>query len=371
MRQKKRTGPAPEMTGGLWGKWLAASLLAALLGFLPVSALWQVPVRAEAGTVYSCTINRCYAHPVTGEIEDSGGEASYATGQGMVEGAVAAQGLLEITDSGAYYLTFRISLVDFTSGHSFSVQNTGESGWSAVTPSVTANGTDSNGTTSDLCIQVPGENCVVRGSMYVTPMGRDVVFYFYPNNFTEGNTTDMAAAMVTESAGGSQTGAQGESQSPAEQAVQTGNGSGGQGQQDRQENTGDGQDSTGEAGEKEKTAEETVSKETASKETVSKETGTDTTGQREASQSGSSDEQLSSAQGLSLSTAPETAADDNGGSAGIPLWGLMAAVTISMTVSGLILMAAGAFIVYYFRKNWRRWGGYDEEDYEEYEEDGE
>ena len=366
MRQKKRTGPVPEMTGGLWGKRLAAFLLAALLGFLPVSALWQVSVRAEAGTVYSCTINRCYAHPVTGEIEDSGGEASYATGQGMVEGAVAAQGILEITDSGAYYLTFRISLVDFTSGHSFSVQNTGDLGWSAVTPSVTANGTDSNGTTSDLCIQVPGENCVVRGSMYVTPMGRDVVFYFYPNNFTEGNTTDMTAAMVTESAGG-----EGESQALAEEAVQTGAGSGGQGQPDSQENTGDGQDSTEEAGEKEKTAEETASKETVSKESVSKETGTDTTGQGEDSQSGSSDEQLSSAQGLSLSTAPETAAEDSGGSAGITLWGLMAAVTISMTVSGLILMAAGAFIVYYFRKNWRRWGGYDGEDYEEYEEDGE
>ena len=363
MRQTKRTGPVSKMTGCLWGKRLAAFLLAALLGFLPLSALWQVPVRAEAGTVYSCTINRCYAHPVTGEIEDSGGEASYATGQGMVEGAVAAQGLLEITDSGAYYLTFRISLVDFTSGHSFSVQSTGESGWSAVTPSVTANGTDSNGTTSDLCIQVPGENCVVRGSMYVTPMGRDVVFYFYPNNFTEGNTTDMTAAMVTEGAG--------ESQALAEEAVQTGAGSGGQGQPDSQENTGDGQDSTEEAGEKEKTAEETASKETVSKESVSKETRTDTTGQGEDSQSGSSDEQLNSAQGLSLSTAPETAAEDSGGSAGITLWGLMAAVTISMTVSGLILMAAGAFIVYYFRKNWRRWGGYDEEEYEEYEEDGE
>ncbi len=362
MRQTKHTGPVSKMTGGLWGKRLAAFLLAAL----PLSALWQVPVRAEAGTVYSCTINRCYAHPVTGEIEDSGGEASYATGQGMVEGAVAAQGILEITDSGAYYLTFRISLVDFTSGHSFSVQNTGDLGWSAVTPSVTANGTDSNGTTSDLCIQVPGENCVVRGSMYVTPMGRDVVFYFYPNNFTEGNTTDMTAAMVTESAGG-----EGESQALAEEAVQTGNGSGGQGQPDSQENTGDGQDSTEEAGEKEKTAEETASKETVSKESVSKETGTDTTGQGEDSQSGSSDEQLSSAQGLSLSTAPETAAEDSGGSAGITLWGLMAAVTISMTVSGLILMAAGAFIVYYFRKNWRRWGGYDGEDYEEYEEEGE
>ena len=118
----------------------------------------------------------------------------------MLEGAISNFGIMEVTEGGAYYLTFRIGLVDFSSGQSFSVQNVGDSGWSAVTPTVTANGSDSNGTTSDLCIQVPSENCIVRCSMYVTPMGRDVVFYFYPNNYTEGNTTGMTAAMVAESA---------------------------------------------------------------------------------------------------------------------------------------------------------------------------
>ena len=39
-------------------------------------------VYGASGTVYTCTIYPCYAHPVTGEIEDSGGEAGYATGQG-------------------------------------------------------------------------------------------------------------------------------------------------------------------------------------------------------------------------------------------------------------------------------------------------
>lgn len=32
-------------------------------------------------------------------IEDSGGEASAATGQGMAESAVGTQGILEVTDS--------------------------------------------------------------------------------------------------------------------------------------------------------------------------------------------------------------------------------------------------------------------------------
>ena len=125
----------------------AVLFVAATLGF-PVTS-----VHAESGSVYSCTINRCYSHPVTGEIEDSGGEASYATGQGMVEGAVYASGLMEVTDSGNYYLTIRMSLIDYTSGHSFSVQNVGDSGWSGTGVAVTANGSDSNGTTSDICIQ--------------------------------------------------------------------------------------------------------------------------------------------------------------------------------------------------------------------------
>ena len=178
--------------------------MAATLGF-PVTS-----VHAESGSVYSCTINRCYSHPVTGEIEDSGGEASYATGQGMVEGAVYASGLMEVTDSGNYYLTIRMSLIDYTSGHSFSVQNVGDSGWSGTGVAVTANGSDSNGTTSDICIQVPSENCIVRVSMYVTPMGRNVTFYLYPSDYSEGNSVGMNPAFVTEEAASAEASGSGE-----------------------------------------------------------------------------------------------------------------------------------------------------------------
>lgn len=110
-------------------------------------------------------------------------------------------GILEVTDSGEYYLTIRMSLMDLTSGHSFWVQNVGDSGWSTPAMGITGNGSDSNGNTADICIQVPSENCVVRGSMYVDLMGRDVIFYCYPSNFSEGNNTDMNATMVTSTAG--------------------------------------------------------------------------------------------------------------------------------------------------------------------------
>ena len=121
-------------------------------------------VYGASGTVYTCTIYPCYAHPVTGEIEDSGGEAGYATGQGMLEGILYGNGIMEVTDSGEYYLTIRLSMMDYTSNHSFWVQNVGDSQWSSVSAAITGNGTDTNGSNSDICIQVPSENCVVRGS---------------------------------------------------------------------------------------------------------------------------------------------------------------------------------------------------------------
>ena len=108
-----------------------AGFLAAVLALVLGAGISAVSVKAESGTVYTCVIHPCYAHPVTGEIEDSGGEASYATGQGMVEGAVYTTGILEVTDSGNYYLTIRLSLMDYTSNHSFWVQSVGDSGWSS------------------------------------------------------------------------------------------------------------------------------------------------------------------------------------------------------------------------------------------------
>ena len=295
----------------------AAALILTLLAgaLLPAERVY-----AAGGTVYACTITPCYRHPVTGVIEDSGGSASYATGQGMVDGAVYPTGMLEVTDGGEYYLTFRVSLVDYTTNHSFSVQNVGASGWSSTGMAVTGTGTDNNGTTADICIQVPSESCVVRGSMYVTPMGRDVIFYLYPSDYAEGIPNGMTPSFVME-----------ESAEP----------------------------------EAEETGADALT-ETESDTGAELEAGTETG----ASVSDNSDMQsvqtdgagtLSSAQGLSLSTAPESAPAEeaaNTSGQGMTAWGLGLAVT----VSGLILLCAAAVLVYYFRINWRRWGGDDDEE---------
>ena len=282
---------------------------AVLMSICLLAMVQPVQVHAASGTVYSCSITPSYRHPVTGVVEDSGGEASYATGQGMVEGCVYTTGMLEVTDAGEYYLTFRMSLVDYTTNHAFQVQNVGDSGWSSTGMAVTATGTDTNGTTADICIQVPSESCVVRGSMYVTPMGRNVIFYFYPSNYTEGNTTGMTPSMVTESSVGSV-----ETQAEDSQAV-----------------------SETQAPALESGVESQASSETAS--------------------TGST---LNNAQGLSLSTASESSASSQGtkGSSSMSALGLGAAIT----VSGIILICVAAAVVYYFRVNWRRWGGGDDDE---------
>ena len=297
---------------------------AVLMSICLLAMVQPVPVYAASGTVYSCSITPSYRHPVTGVVEDSGGEASYATGQGMVEGCVYTTGLLEVTATGEYYLTFRMSLVDYTTNHAFQVQNVGDSGWSSTGMAVTATGTDTNGTTADICIQVPSESCVVRGSMYVTPMGRNVIFYFYPGNYTEGNTTGMTPSMVTESSVGTvETQAEEASEAVSETQAES-------------------------------------STQTAPKAQIQApalESSVESQASSEAASSGST---LNNAQGLSLSTASEGSGSgqETAGGSSMSALGLGAAIT----VSGIILICVAAAVVYYFRVNWRRWGGGDDDE---------
>ena len=340
----------------------AVLFVAATLGF-PVTS-----VHAESGSVYSCTINRCYSHPVTGEIEDSGGEASYATGQGMVEGAVYASGLMEVTDSGNYYLTIRMSLIDYTSGHSFSVQNVGDSGWSGTGVAVTANGSDSNGTTSDICIQVPSENCIVRVSMYVTPMGRDVTFYLYPSDYSEGNSVGMNPAFVTEEAASAE--ASGSGEAVANSTLDTGSAqeAGGSETADTQET--DGTESTDEAATQAAAAQSTAESGSTGNADAMNSGNTVAAAQKQAAASKSSDEsdtdkELNSAQGLNLSTAEEDSTTSgekkSDGESSVKI-NTVFAIALAVTGSGLVLILVTALIIWYFRKNWRRWGGEDDDD---------
>lgn len=332
---------------------LFAGMMAALMIALMGASMSTVPVQAASGNVYTCVIHPCYAHPVTGVIEDSGGEASYATGQGMVEGAVYTTGILELTDSGEYYLTIRMSLMDYTSNHSFWVQNVGDSGWSSPAIGVTGNGTDSNGATADICMQVPSENCVVRGSMYVEPMGRDVVFYLYSSDYTTGNNTDMNAAIVTAASGSSS----GNSSSGSSSSGSSSSGSSQSGSSSSGSSAGSGSSLQSSAGLSFGTSLDTDS--SSDDDSTAPALSSSIEEAAEPSTDTATDTELNDAQGLSLSTAEEAAEEAAGTSGGSSALAVGAAITIS----GLILMGVAAVIVYFFRKNWKRWGGgYDDDE---------
>lgn len=323
---------------------ILSAIMTCVLAITLMAGFPAVKAYAASGTVYSCTINGCYAHPVTGVIEDSGGESSYATGQGMVEGCVYSNGILEVTDDGAYYLTIRMSLMDYTSGHSFQVQNVGDSGWS--TPSeigVTGNGTDSNGTTADVCMRVPSENCVVRGSMYVEPMGRDVVFYLYPSNYSEGNNTDMNATMVTGSSDGT--------------SVTSGDGSGTV--ESSGSSTGNSSLSSGSS-----SLQSSGTSDSSSSSSSKKLESSITEAAKPSSDSSSLDTEnaVNSAEGLSLSTAKDGTSDSDSDSGNTSSGNWIFQIALAVVVTGLILLGAVSGVIYFFRKNWKRWGGAEDDD---------
>lgn len=308
----------------------------------------------------------------------------------MVESAVYSQGLMEVTDSGNYYLTLRLSLLDYTSGHTFAVQNVGDSGWMDTSTAVTANGSDGNGSTADVCMQVPSENCIVRITMYVTPMGRNTVFYVYPTNYSEGNSVGMNPYFVTESGANMDTssrnkdvsGYAGNSDGTSQNYVNNGNSYDGssynnstagssQGQTMQQNTAGNGtQTGTSQANVSEtdtnqkETDQSTKDEDSENQSAQEQKTGTEEVTSQTSADS-DSDAELNNAQGLSLSTAVGSSSSVSEKTTGEISINPYFMLGLTIVISGLILILAATLVVWYFRKNWRRWGGeddYDEED---------
>lgn len=333
------------------------------------TGIGTIPVYAATGNVYTSNMTACYRHPVTGVIEDGGGESSAATGQGMVESCVGKTGIMEVTESGAYYMTLRLSLMDFTSNHSFWVQNVGDSSWSSPSEiGITGTGTDGNGTTKDVCMKVPSENCIVRISMHVDPMGRDVVFYVYPGNYSAGNSTDMNATIVTAAPG---TGGADRTEGTGNTADNSGSDNGSDNTGDSGSGTGGGNASASNSGVISGGSSLSGGNLSGGSQSQSSQSGSEqsTTGATEADMLESSiitpatsdlskvgeETTLQRAQGLSLSTgtADDTGADEQSDAGGSQI----VQIAIAVVVTGVILIAVVSGVVYVFHKNWRRWGG--------------
>lgn len=183
-----------------------------------------LPVHAAlANGVYTAAVHSSYSHPVSGEIEDSGGESSQVLGQSMVESVLYTQALLEVDENGNTYANVRYYLADQISDVQFAVQEWGDSSWMSTDGSVMQE--NAGGTyCTDYRILLTSETTVVRSTFYVEPMGRYVIFYYYFSDLTQGNNTDFIQSVTVSTetqAPETQAPLQAQAQTPQTQAPET------------------------------------------------------------------------------------------------------------------------------------------------------
>lgn len=160
------------------------TLLCALAAVLALAGAGIPAFSTKAAEVYSVEVVPCYQHPVTGVEEDTGHNPGL--GQAMCEAQVQTKGLVEIDDDGTIWFTARWNMVDTQTNVSFNIQTWGDSGWTPVDYEVVRQVQDEYVVT-DFRIQLNTLDDIVRATNYVEPMGREVTFYYYLQNLTEGS----------------------------------------------------------------------------------------------------------------------------------------------------------------------------------------
>lgn len=144
-----------------------------------VAGITAIPAYAASNGIYTATVTPHYRNPLTGKIEDSGGEDSEVLGQSMTESATYTKALVEVDSNGNTYITVRLKLMDNIQNPTFKVDG------SSVSASLMQE--DYSANTADYRMKVASENSVIRCSMYVVPMGRDVIFFITVSNLNSGS----------------------------------------------------------------------------------------------------------------------------------------------------------------------------------------
>lgn len=144
-----------------------------------VAGITAIPAYAASHGIYTATATPHYRNPLTGKIEDSGGEDSEVLGQSMTESATYTKALVEVASNGNTYITVRLKLMDNIQNPTFNVDG------NSVSASLMQE--DYSANTADYRMKVASENSVIRCSMYVVPMGRDVIFFITVSNLNSGS----------------------------------------------------------------------------------------------------------------------------------------------------------------------------------------
>lgn len=154
--------------------------LCGMVAMLALAAsIVSMPASAASHGIYTATATAHYRHPTTGVIEDSGGENSAVLGQSMTESATNKKALVEVDASGNTWITVRLNLMDNIQSPKFQVDGR------SVSASLMQEDYGSN--TADFRLKANSEKSIIRCNMYVTPMGREVIFYITVGNLKSGS----------------------------------------------------------------------------------------------------------------------------------------------------------------------------------------
>lgn len=153
-----------------------------------VAGITAIPAYAASNGIYTATATPHYRNPLTGKIEDSGGEDSEVLGQSMTESATYTKALVEVDSNGNTYITVRLKLMDNIQNPTFNVDG------NSVSASLMQE--DYSANTADYRMKVASENSVIRCSMYVVPMGRDVIFFITVSNLNSGSDDFVTSISV-------------------------------------------------------------------------------------------------------------------------------------------------------------------------------
>ena len=94
-----------------------ASKLKWAMGMLALAVcIHAIPTFAASNGIYTATATSHYKHPITGVIEDSGGEGSYVLGQSMTDSALNRAALVEVDPQGNTFVTVRLNLMAVPGG---------------------------------------------------------------------------------------------------------------------------------------------------------------------------------------------------------------------------------------------------------------
>ena len=134
-----------------------------------VASITVVPAFALSSGIYTAEAHPFYRDPTTGQVDDAGGDANEVLGQSMTESATYNRALVEVDAEGNTFVTIRMRLIDNIENVSFQVDG------QDVTADCMQENFEDN--TADFRFPVPSEASNIRVSMYVSAMGRDVVYY--------------------------------------------------------------------------------------------------------------------------------------------------------------------------------------------------